>query len=180
MVSRIFLTGFMGSGKTTLGRKLAKKLGYKFIDMDRYISGISGMTIPGIFSEYGEELFRKWESDVLKEIIKEEQVVVATGGGAPCHHDNMELMNQNGLTLYLRLTPESIRDRLVRSRNERPLIKGKSGKELLVYITELLQKREKDYMQSGLVVDGINPDVEQLVENIRTYRLPGPPHPRPE
>lgn len=167
MHTRIFLIGFMGSGKTTLGRKLANNFGYDFVDMDHLISQTSGMTIPGIFSEHGEELFRKWETDVLHEIIKKEQLVIATGGGAPCHHNNLDVMNANGLTVYLQLPPEAIRDRLVNSKTERPLVKGKSGEELLQFIKELLQTREKFYLKSKMVVNGMDLDAGELAEMIR-------------
>ena len=169
MYSRIFLIGFMGSGKTTLGKKLANQLDYRFEDMDDMIVRTSGMTIPGIFSEHGEELFRKWEIDILQEIIKKERLVIATGGGAPCHHDNLKVMNEHGLTVYLQLPPEAIRDRLLNSRTERPLVKGKSGEELLQFIKELLDKREQFYLGSRLVVSGIETGARELAEIVRNF-----------
>jgi len=166
MHTRIFLIGFMGSGKTTLGRKLAGKLKYDFVDMDHLIEQTSGMTVPGIFSEHGEDLFRKWESDILKEILRMDHVVVATGGGAACHNNNMTLMKQHGLTIYLQLAPEAIRDRLLKSKTQRPLVKGKEPDELLEYIKELLSSREGFYLQSDLVIHGINLHVEELLNAI--------------
>jgi len=175
MHSRIFLIGFMGSGKSTIGRKLANEVGYGFVDMDSLISQYSGMTIPGIFSEHGEALFRKWERDTLKEIIRQENIVVATGGGAPCHHKNMDVMNSSGLTIYLRLTPEAIRERLMRSKTERPLVKGKSDSELFDFIKELLGQREQYYLQSKIVTDGMNLKINELAEVIKTFRQQDPP-----
>jgi len=169
MHSRIFLIGFMGSGKSTLGKKLANQLDYRFEDMDDLIVRTSGMTIPGIFSEHGEELFRKWEKDILQEVIKKESLVIATGGGAPCHHDNLDVMNAHGLTVYLQLPPEAIRDRLLNSRTERPLVKGKSGEELLQFIKELLEKREKFYLASRLVVNGMETGASELAEMVRNF-----------
>ena len=93
MESRIFLIGFMGSGKSTLGSTLARKIGYGFVDMDHLIEETAGMTIQGIFSEHGEKVFRKWEHDILLELCKRENLVVSTGGGAPCHDHMMEVMN---------------------------------------------------------------------------------------
>ena len=95
-----------------------------------------------------------------------ERVVVATGGGAACHHNNMALMKQHGLTIYLQLTPEAIRDRLLQSKTQRPLIKGKKPEELLQYIRELLGSRDDYYLQSDLVLHGLNLQVEQLLEAI--------------
>jgi shikimate kinase len=156
----------MGSGKTTLGRRLAKKMNYEFIDMDAMISRTSGMTIPGIFEEHGESLFRKWEHDILEEIVRKSEVVVATGGGAPCHSDNLKLMNTHGLTIYLQLPPEVIRDRLINSKTERPLIRGKNREELLEFIRKLLRERESFYLQSRLRISGVNLTADDLYTSI--------------
>lgn len=160
----------MGSGKTTLGTLLAKKLGYNFVDMDHLIEQTSGMTVPGIFSEHGEKMFRKWEHDILQEIVSRENIVVATGGGAPCYTGNIAIMNKYGLTIYLQLSPEAIRERLLNSRNERPLVKGKNRVELLTYIRELLEERDQFYLQSKLVVNGVNLSPDQLIKDIKTLQ----------
>jgi shikimate kinase len=162
MNSRIFLIGFMGSGKSTLGSKLARRIGYDFIDMDRLIEETAELSIPAIFSEHGEEVFRKWESDILHELCHREKIVIATGGGAPCHSKLMDLMNTHGTTIYIRLSPAELRSRLRRSRTERPLIKGKSEEELIEYITKLLEQREKYYNQASFVVNGMNLRSEEL------------------
>lgn len=166
MNSRIFLIGFMGSGKSTLGSKLARRIGYEFIDMDRLIEETAELSIPAIFSEHGEEVFRKWESDILHELCHHEKVVIATGGGAPCHSSLMDLMNSQGTTVYIRLSPEELKSRLMRSRTERPLIKGKSEEELTGYINKLLEQREKYYSMASLVVNGMNLQSEELARHI--------------
>ena len=166
MDSRIFLIGFMGSGKSTLGSKLARNIGYDFIDMDRLIEETAELSIPAIFSEHGEEVFRKWESDILHELCHHEKVVIATGGGAPCHSRLMDLMNDHGTTVYIHLSPEELKSRLIRSRTERPLIRGKSEEELIVYIKKLLEQREKYYYKAALVVDGINLQPEELARQL--------------
>ena len=112
MRARIFLIGFMGSGKTTLGSKLARIIGYEFVDMDQLIEETSRMTVPGIFNEHGEEVFRKWEMDILMELCSRDKLVIATGGGAPCHGEMMSIMNANGITLYIKLPPDALKDRL--------------------------------------------------------------------
>lgn len=157
----------MGSGKSTLGSKLARKIGYDFVDMDHLIEETAGMTIPGIFSEHGEKVFRKWEHDILLELCNREKVVVSTGGGAPCHSDMMQVMNDNGTTIYLNLSPAALKDRLLNSKTERPLIKGKSEQELLEFISELLDKREVYYKQARFIVDGINLGVDTLTEILK-------------
>ncbi|RLD92963.1 MAG: shikimate kinase [Bacteroidetes bacterium] len=164
MHTRIFLIGFMGSGKSTLGAQLARIMGYQFVDMDHLIEETAEMSIPEIFSEHGEEVFRKWEHDILLEVCRREKLVISTGGGAPCHSKIMDLMNANGTTIYLKLTPEALRDRLIQSKTERPLIKGKSESELLEFITGLLEQREKFYEQATHSVNGISLRSEELAK----------------
>ena len=162
MDTRIFLIGFMGSGKSTLGSKLARRIGYQFMDMDHLIEETAEMSIPTIFNEHGEEVFRKWEHDILVELCSREQLVIATGGGAPCHSQLMDIMNANGSTIYIQLSPEALKNRLIRSRTERPLIKGKSEAELLDFITGLLGQRELFYSQAKYIVKGVNLQTEEL------------------
>ena len=163
MNSRIFLIGFMGSGKSTHGKILARKIGYKYMDMDQLIEETAEMSIPAIFREHGEEVFRKWEHDILLELCKRENLVVSTGGGAPCHGEMMQIMNMHGSTIYIQLPPEALKDRLLHSPTERPLIKGKSEPELLEFISSLLAKREHYYKQAIHTINGINLQIEDLV-----------------
>lgn len=159
---RIFLIGFMGSGKSTLGAQLARRLDYTFMDMDHLIEETAEMSIPEIFKEHGEEVFRKWEHDILQELCRREKLVISTGGGAPCHSALMDLMNAHGTTIYLKLSPEALLSRLIKSRTERPLIKGKSEAELLEFIKTLLAKREAFYSQATHIVDGLDIKAEAL------------------
>lgn len=163
MHSRIFLIGFMGSGKSTLGAKLARQIGYAYVDMDHLIEDTAGMTVPGIFSEHGEAVFRKWEHDILIELCKRDNIVVSTGGGAPCHHDMMRIMNEHGTTIYIKLTPEALKARLIHSKTDRPLIKGKTEPELFHLITSMLGDREKYYLQATHTVNGMNLETTALV-----------------
>lgn len=167
MQSRIFLIGFMGSGKTTMGSRLARKIDYEFVDMDQMIEETARMTVPGIFTEHGEEVFRKWEHDILLELNQREKVVIATGGGSPCHGDMMSLMNENGTTVYIKLSPAALKGRLMQSKAERPLIKGKTEPELLEFIKNKLAEREIYYMQANLIIDGINLSSDQLAEHLK-------------
>lgn len=167
MNTRIFLIGFMGSGKSTLGAKLARQLGYQFADMDYLIEETAEMSVPAIFAEHGEEVFRKWEQDILTELCQRENLVISTGGGAPCHSNLMDLMNSHGTSIYIQLSPEALKDRLLRSRTERPLIKGKSESELLDFIKSLLEKREIFYKQATHIIDGMNVQTEELARLLR-------------
>ena len=166
MDSRIFLIGFMGSGKSTAGEKLARRIGYRYVDMDQLIEEISGMRIPGIFKELGEPMFRKWEHDILLELCSQDQVVVSTGGGAPCHGDQIGIMNSHGCTVYLKMTPVALKDRLIHSSTDRPLIRDKSEKELLQFIKDLLAERAAYYEQAKIQVNGADLDMDRLVDRI--------------
>ncbi len=157
----------MGSGKSTHGKTLARKIGYQYMDMDQLIEETAEMPIPAIFQEHGEEVFRKWEHDILLELCKREGLVISTGGGAPCHGEMMQIMNKNGCTIYLELAPEALRDRLLHSRTERPLIKGKSETELLEFISNLLSEREHYYFQANHSVKGLNLKVDDLVSFLK-------------
>jgi shikimate kinase len=167
MHPRIFLIGFMGSGKSTHGSKLARKIGYSYVDMDRLIEETAGTSIPVIFREYGEAVFRKWEHDVLIELCRREKVVVSTGGGAPCHNDMIRIMNEQGCTIYLRLTPAALADRLKHSNTERPLIRGITESKLPGFIENLLGEREMYYRQARFTVDGEHLQTERLIELVR-------------
>ena len=162
MNTRIFLIGFMGSGKSTLGAQLARSIDYQFIDMDPMIEETAEMSIPEIFNEHGEEVFRKWEHDILVELCRRNKLVISTGGGAPCHSGLMDIMKTHGTTVYLKLSPEALKTRLIHSRTERPLIKGKSETELLDFITSLLEEREEFYSRATHIVDGLNMKTEAL------------------
>ncbi|OJV38352.1 MAG: shikimate kinase [Bacteroidales bacterium 36-12] len=164
-MSRIFLIGYMGSGKSAMGKLLADKLGLTFIDLDAYIENKYRRTIANIFADEGETAFREMEKNCLHEVSDFEDVVIATGGGAPCFFDNMEHMNSCGETIYLRLTPEHLVQRLSSSKaGVRPLLQNKKGNELLQQITELLKIREPFYMQAQLIIEGSDEEIERQIK----------------
>jgi len=158
----IFFTGFMGCGKTTWSRKLAAHLGYDFIDLDHLLEEQAGMTIAEYFASYGEEAFRILESEVLKQTAYSNNTVISTGGGLPCFFDNMNWMNAHGKTVYIKLSPKTLVDRLEKGKAKRPLLHDKHGDELLAFITEKLAEREPYYLQAGYIADGISLSVEGL------------------
>jgi len=154
----------MGCGKSTLGRKLAQRLNLCFIDLDKYIEERNFRTIPSIFAEEGEEGFRLREKNALEEIAEFENLVVATGGGAPCFFENMELMNRTGITLYLAPPVSELVERLLKSKNERPLIKGKSREELTRFIDENLKRRAPFYEKASIIIrDKKNLEVDDVM-----------------
>ena len=160
---RIYLVGYMGCGKSTIGRKVAEKLGISFVDLDKYIEERYFKSVPAIFAEEGEERFREKERISLLEVSQFENVVVGTGGGAPCFFDNMEVMNNNGVTVYIAPDTEVLAARLLKSKTERPLIVGKSHEELISFINTALLKRAPFYEKAKIIIRGENNLDPQLV-----------------
>ncbi len=165
--SRIFLIGFMGSGKSTAGRKLASHLKWSFIDLDEKIQKMERMKIPDIFSLKGEPYFRKLETKALQELKNETDTVISTGGGTPCFGDNMNFMLNSGLTIYIRMTPASLKKRLEGSSEGRPLLKEIDRKDLQGYIASKLAEREKWYSRAEIIIDGVNNNLSELLSLIK-------------
>jgi shikimate kinase len=165
--SKIFLIGFMGSGKSTAGRKLASQLNWSFIDLDEKIQKMEGMKIPDIFSMKGEPYFRKLETQALHELKLETNAVISTGGGTPCFGDNMDYMLSSGLTVYIRMTPLDLKKRLEGSAEGRPLLKEIDRKDLQKYITSKLAEREKWYSRAEIIIDSVNNDLSDLLSLIK-------------
>lgn len=160
--SLVYIIGFMGSGKSTAGKKLASSLGWTFIDLDRKIEQMAGKTIPEIFSSDGEAQFRKLESEVLRTLKSHVKTIVSTGGGTPCHGENMEFMLETGVTVYLRLSPSQLVERLMGSTDERPLLKDVPDSRLKGFIEGKLAEREQYYNKANIIIDGMNLDVNNL------------------
>ncbi|MDR2282453.1 MAG: shikimate kinase [Sphingobacterium sp.] len=166
----IFIVGFMGSGKTTLGKKIAAAMGKVFIDLDHEIVAHIGMSIPEYFNTFGEAHFRELEREFLK---KQEgaNAIISTGGGTPCYFDNMQWITNNGLAIYLEHSPKSLWSRLSQSDvNKRPVLKGLNGEELLAFIETKLAERTPFYNQSQLKVDQMHTSIEQIVQLIHNYK----------
>ena len=152
-MKRIILIGYMGAGKTTIGRALAKELGLSFYDLDWYIENRRRKKVSQIFAEVGEEGFRQIEHNMLHEVAEFEDVVISCGGGTPCFFDNIDYMNQQAQVVYLHCTPEVLHGHLLMGRIERPLIKGKSSDELITFIKEQLVAREPYYKKAQYILD---------------------------
>ena len=147
----IALLGFPGSGKSTVGRRLADKLGMDFIDLDLYIEEKYHTAVPLLFQKYGEPAFRTLEHAALREVLAMDNVVIATGGGTPCHGDAMEQINANAHSIYLQLTEDQLVERLLHSKKKRPLTNSLSEPELRAYVHETLTKREPFYLQATTI-----------------------------
>jgi len=160
---RIFLIGFMGSGKTTLGEQLSKKLDYVFVDLDKHLEQLVGMTVAEIFSQSGEDYFRVIESEALVGLSSHKNIIVAAGGGAPCFFNNIALMNQNGKTIYLKWNADKLYERLKKETSNRPLLKGMSDNELIEFINKKLLEREKYYEQALHIVEESEMSVHGLM-----------------
>lgn len=151
----LFLVGYAGSGKSSLAKRLSRKLGIKQLDTDKLVEEREGASVADIFFYQGEEYFRCAERDVVEELVNSKyEGIIATGGGLPTWSDNMERMNEWGYTVYLRRSPEQILSRLSDyGREKRPMFRGKSDEELLGFMHEHLAQREPYYAQAKMVVD---------------------------
>jgi shikimate kinase len=159
----------MGSGKTTLGHELARRVRCRFIDMDHELEKEHQLSIPEIFNQFGEEQFRAWETELLQSFSIKSNLVVATGGGLPCFHNNMKLLNASGITIYLKLSTEVLFERLSKRRGSRPLIMNYSDSELKEYILSALIKREPYYMEARHIVDAELISVQDLIQYTSSF-----------
>lgn len=153
---RVFLIGYMGAGKTTVGKALAEEMDLCFIDLDHYIENRYHKSVRELFSEKGEEGFRAIEQKILVEVSAFEDVVISTGGGVPCFFDNMRYMNQRGTTIYLKASPEELASRIEPNKHTRPVLGGRSGDALIQFIRQSLQKRNPYYEQAAYTYNAEN------------------------
>lgn len=150
---RIIIIGYMGAGKTTVGKALANSLQLPFYDLDWYIEGRMRKTVAQLFAERGEEGFRQVERNMLHEVAEFEDVVISCGGGTPCFFDNMEYLNAQGETIYLKATPEVLYKHLQMGKTVRPLLRDKTPQETLDFINSQLAHREPFYNKAHHTLD---------------------------
>lgn len=163
---KIFLVGFMGCGKSTKAKQLANLLNCKVIDIDAVIVEQQEMSIADYFAAHGETAFRELESHTLRTFDYPKTCVIATGGGLPCFFDNMDWMNENGITVYLEMTPPQLVSRL-QNREKRPLLKGMDDEQLLTFIIGKLAERNVFYHQAKLSINSFDLDAKALLDKIR-------------
>jgi shikimate kinase len=165
---KVFLIGFMGSGKTTYGRAAAVAAGMPFLDLDEVIETEAGKKITEIFAGEGEERFRMLEHEALRRVaFLPGEAVIAVGGGTPCFFNNMSLMNDAGTTIYLKHPPHALVGNLQGQRTQRPLIAGMDDEELLAYIKEKLAEREAFYVQSKVILEWPEISAEKIDKVIK-------------
>ncbi|MES2275361.1 MAG: shikimate kinase [Bacteroidota bacterium] len=159
---RIFLVGYMGCGKTTLGKKLAARLNYGFIDLDHVLEAQEGISIADYFAAHGEAAFRQLESSVLKNTAYPDKAVVSTGGGLPCFFDHMDWMKAHGQVVYIKLNAKVLAGRLENNKDDRPILRHKHGDELIAFIDEKLSEREPFYSQANIIAEGLSLTAEKV------------------
>ena len=172
-ITRIYLVGYSYSGKTTMGRQLAKRLGYAFFDTDKAVELKYHTTIPMIFSRYGEKAFRIIETQILQSTATLEHTVISTGGGTPCNKENMDFILSHGLAVYLKMGVEDIMERLSHARRSRPSLAGKNTDEIRRFVSEQLEQRIPFYSQAHLSLDALHATSAQIEQLIMT--IPDPP-----
>ncbi len=168
---RIVLLGFMGCGKTTIGMALAEKLGLEFADLDKFIEAATNTSIVSIFKTRGEEEFRKLEQEALAALLNKDELLLATGGGTPCFFNNMEIINKNSVSIYLKMSADALFDRLLSERSTRPLIEDLEEKELKKYISDLLIIREPHYNKAHYKIKAKELQAGALADFLKQERL---------
>ncbi len=174
-MTRIILIGYMGAGKTTVGKALAKALGVTFYDLDWYIETRMHRTVKQIFDQEGEEGFRRIEHNMLHEVAEFENVVLSCGGGTPCFFDNIDYMNRQGQVVYLKASPDVLYQHLQMGKSVRPLLLNKTPDEVKAFIVDQLAYREQFYSKANHTLDvnlldnydKINITVKKLIELLK-------------
>lgn len=162
----IFLLGYMGCGKTSIGKKLAGKLDFQFLDLDKLIEKQEKKTIQQIFQEKGEGYFRKIENKALEQTFNLKNTIVATGGGTPCFFQNIEEINKNGISVFINMPTKALEYRLKNTKNKRPLLLNLKEDEYLSFIEKQLSKRMPFYSKAKFTIDGLAIDWEELINKL--------------
>ena len=166
---RVYLIGYMGSGKTRFGTELSLRTGYLFIDTDELFEEKYRISIADFFDKYNEETFRKIEMEILRETIKYPDAIIATGGGTPCFYDNMAFIRNNGISIYLKMPVPLLVDRLTAVRKKRPLLKDLSLMDMESYICKQIPEREEFYCQADFIVDAEIITANEIIRIISTW-----------
>lgn len=165
----VILIGYMGSGKTTLGKKLAKRLGLEFIDTDKCIEANETSSISEIFAQHGETGFRDLERKLVAQLSGQDNLLISTGGGMPCFNNLMNDLNQLGITIYLQRPAKELAKRVFNSKKKRPITDGKSEEELIVLIDKMLQERSVFYEQAHIIANREIQNVTTLEMMVKAY-----------
>lgn len=163
---RIYIIGYMGAGKSGVAKRLSARMGWQCCDTDAMFEEKYRISINDFFAKYGQDLFRKLESEILHTTAQMDKVIVATGGGTPCFFDNMKWMNDNGLTVFLSMSPKSAAVRLSQTKKKRPLTQGLSGDEMLHFVEQQYEQRLPFYTQAQMTFKAENCDVEGIANTL--------------
>lgn len=163
---RIYLIGYSYSGKTTLGRETARRLGVQFFDTDKAIELKYHTTISTFFSHYGEQAFRIIERQILQSTAEMDNVIISTGGGTPCNDSNIRFILDHGTAIHLQMSVDDIMERIAHARRTRPLLKNKTPEQVRQYITQQLQQRLPYYNQAQLTLPAFDANTDQLIKLI--------------
>lgn len=167
MAMRLFLIGYMGCGKSSMGRKIARRLGVEFIDTDALVERTEGAEIADIINYEGEEYFRECERKALEQVAEHPDAVISTGGGLPMWQDNMERVLSLGLSVYIRRSPEQIMSRLSPyGRHKRPKFRGLNDEQLLAFMRTNMAEREPVYLRADVILDGERHSDDELIDEI--------------
>lgn len=168
---RIFIIGYMGAGKSTVGKRLANALGISFVDLDDAFEARYRYSIPRFFDHFGENKFREFEKTCLSEIISEhDNAVISTGGGTACFHDNIATMNKSGITVYLKMHPKSLAQRLNSARRLRPVVRDINNASMQDFVEEQLSEREAFYTKASITVKGESLDLNNLIAELKQFK----------
>lgn len=159
---KYYLVGYMYSGKSTFGPKLAEAKGLAFVDLDQAFEAKYHYTVARFFEVFGEEAFRKLETQMLHSTADLDNIVVSTGGGTPCHSDNMDFILEHGTAIYLQMSVDALVERALRSRHVRPRLHGLPEPEMRAAISAQLKQREATYLRAPIIMDGTAPSVEGI------------------
>ena len=168
-MDKIYIVGYMGAGKTTAAKRLAHRLGWEVADTDALFEEKYRISVDDFFQKYDEPLYRKLESEILKSTESLDKVVISTGGGTACYFDNMDWMNQHGLTVFMRISPAAAVDRVLHSRHKRPLARGKTEAELMEFVSQHYAARMPFYERAQITVKSEDFDLEGLMMMIEKY-----------
>ena len=159
---KIYLIGFMGCGKTTIGKRLAARCGFSFVDMDELFSTVHNCSVKDYFDLHSEEQFRTEEQKILHQTHFMDDAVIATGGGTPCYQDNMQWILSNGIAVYIKMPAAALYSRLSNSKTQRPLLAALSDQDLKSTIEKLLSQRENIYNTAHITISGLDFDMEKM------------------
>ena len=165
----LYLIGFMGVGKTTIGKQIAALNKVVFIDTDSQIEKETSKSIKEIFETDGEIAFRKLETDTIRSINRKS--VIACGGGLPAHNNNIEYLKHKGIVIYLKASTETLIKRLEKNKNKRPLISKLTNDKRLEFIRKILKEREKTYKQADYTIETDNKTVKEVLREINSLFL---------